>query len=403
MHNPTRKMDEHNRWNGPRFGYAAGIGTVFLLIVAVCFGRVCPVGAQTDKGEDAPSPERVQSAIEGGLSWLAEQQKENGSWPTNKYPNATTGLAGLAFLANGHLPGDEKYGKVVRKAMDFVKQGMKPNGYLGKRGRGNTMYAHAISTLFGLSYLGMAGEEEYDRELAKWNRRSINLILSAQKVPKTKGEQGGWRYDPRSSESDLSVTSWQLLTLHAARQCGYKNFSNGNLQRAFRRGLEFMNGAFRVKTVQKNEETDATEKRIGYVYRPGVSKTPELGVTGAAVFIKRILEKELDSNARRSMKLLRNHTPSWGGTQYKGYFFLGTFYIEQGLFQVGGDAWRSFKPEIQKLLLEHQQGDGHWGFPPDNKKESRRAGPAYPSALAVLILSLDKQYLPMYQRQERLY
>ncbi len=377
-------------------GSKRGLNVFILVAFAGLFLFVLPpfAGAQAGNSDqqDAPSKERVQSAIEGGLKWLAEKQVSNGSsghWQAPKYPTAATSFAGLAFLANGHLPGDEKYGETVRRAMRYVKDSMKENGYLGARG--DSMYAHAISTIFGLSYMGMAEKEELEPELADWGRRSINLILKAQKVRKTGKEKGGWRYTPYTSSSDLSVTSWQLLSLHAARQSGYR-IPNG----AFRRALAFVNGAFRV-------EKKGNRKKAGFVYRPGVSKTPEIGVTGAAVFIKRILEDELDSKAKRGVKLLREHTPSWGGKQYKGYFYLGTFYIEQGLFQVGGEAWKSFKPAIQKVLLEHQKGDGHWGFPPDNKKESRLAGEAYSTAMAILILSLDKQYLPMYQRQKRLY
>jgi hypothetical protein len=36
-------------------------------------------------------------------------------------------------------------------------------------------------------------------------------------------------------------------------------------------------------------------------------------------------------------------------------------------------------------------------------RQSELAGPAYPTAMAVLILSLEKQYLPMYQRQKQLF
>ena len=78
----------------------------------------------------------LKGAADRGLSWLAAQQQGNGSWlghvghkQSHSYRIITwsdsqgrkgdghlgiTALAGLAFLAGGHLPDRGKYGKVVR-------------------------------------------------------------------------------------------------------------------------------------------------------------------------------------------------------------------------------------------------------------------------------------------------
>jgi len=250
------------------------------------------------------------------------------------------------------------------------------------------MYVHAIATLFGLSCLGMSPQGQADKELAEWCRRSLAVILQAQKVPKRPWEMGGWRYTPYLAESDLSVTSWQLLVLHTAKQCGY-DIDPAVIDAA----LRYVNSAYQT----------APAGEAGFVYRPGVSKSPEPAVTGVAVFLKALLEEEPDEKARKSMEFLRRFPPSWGGSQYKGYFFFGTFYMAQGMFQAGDEAWGDFSPRIQRILIDRQQVDGSWPLPEDNKFESRQAGPAYPTAMAVLVLSLDKQYLPMYQRQKRLY
>ena len=61
--------------------------------------------------------EQVELAVESGLHWLASCQVSEGmaagSWAGTKYPTAVSGLAGLAFLANGYTPGSKKYGAVV--------------------------------------------------------------------------------------------------------------------------------------------------------------------------------------------------------------------------------------------------------------------------------------------------
>lgn len=339
--------------------------------------------------ESSPDPKRIRSALEAGLQWLAEKQvlegSEAGSWGNPRYSTAVASLAGLAFLANGYEPGRGAYGKALDRAIQFVQASMTPDGYLGSRDQ--SMYVHAICTLFGLSYLGCSENPEKEIELAQWCGRSIDLILAAQKVRKARWEQGGWRYTPYSNDSDLSVTSWQLLTLHAARQCGY------DVDPAvFDAAMKYVNSAY--------AETEGGE--TGFLYRVGASIAPEPAVTGVAVFLKSVFEKETDEKSAKSMQYLKNFSPGWGGRQYNGFFFFGTFYMAQGMFQTGEEAWIDFAPKIQKVLLDHQEGDGHWDFPPDNSPQSHPAGLAYTTAMSALILSLDRQYLPMFQRQKSL-
>ena len=340
--------------------------------------------------DDAPTPEQVRAAVDGGLKWLLRNQggggKDAGSWPSRKYQTAVASLAGLAFLANGHTPGKGPEGEALERAMAYVQASMTPEGYLGARDQ--SMYVHAISSLFGLSYLGLTKEPERERELAVWCAKSVKLIVEAQQVRRPRIEQGGWRYNPYGRESDLSVTSWQLAVLHAARQCGYEIED-----RVVSSALAYVNSAF---VAERDEQA-------GFLYRPGVSKVPEPAVTGVALYVKSILEPEPDERLARAREFVRQHPPTWGGPQYNGYFFFGSFYLVQGMFQLGDEAWAPYAAPMQKVLVERQTGDGHWEFPPDNKGESREAGHAYTTAMAVLILSLEKQYLPMYQRQKKLF
>jgi hypothetical protein len=212
--------------------------------------------------------------------------------------------------------------------------------------------------------------------------------VKAQRVEKEDIEQGGWRYSPYSVDSDLSVSSWQLAALYSGRQSGFRVPDE-----VFEEGLSYLSNGF-----TRNDEGEA-----GYTYRPGVSTEPEPGITGTTLFVKSILEEEPGERLEEGLKFLRQFTPSWGGEQYKGYFYCDSFYMSQGMFQVGGRDWERFAPAMKGVLVKHQQGDGHWGFPPDNRMQSRLAGETYSTAMAVLILSLDKQYLPMYQKRQRLY
>jgi len=346
------------------------------------------------RAEIADPPQKtsddVELAIEAGLHWLAAQQVKDGagagSWSSPKYPTAVTGLAGLAFLANGHLPGEGAYGAVVERAMKYVQGSMTSDGYAGSIG--DSMYVHSICTLLALSYLGMHEEPEKDAALAEWCRKAIQVIVSAQKVAKATAEKGGWRYSPHTHESDLSVTSWQMLCLHAARQCGYA-IDDSVINFAMR----YVNSGF----------VRSEDGRNGFVYRPGQSTVPEYGVTGTCVLVKSIFEDQVDDKMSESLAYLKSFETGWGGPQYRGYFFISSWYLMQGFFQMGGADYEEFAAKTRKVLVKQQKGDGRWPYPSGSSAKRQGVGSVYPTAMAILILSLDEQYLPIFQRQRSLF
>ena len=79
----------------------------------------------------------------------------------------------------------------------------------------------------------------------------------------------------------------------------------------------------------------------------------------------------------------------------KDYFFYGTYYYAQGMYQRGGKYAEHAKQNVEKILLKKQGGDGSWQ--PQGPGE-KNAGKVYSTAMAVLALSVQYHYLPIYQR-----
>lgn len=346
-----------------------------------------------------PETARIEGATAGGLRWLADHQGTNGAWAVNSanYRPAIASLAGLAFLANGHLPGtNTPYARVVALALKHVTSTMASDGYVGQ-GDQSGMYIHAISTLFVLSCYGMQSDEALDPELASWCRRSLDVIFRAQQASKSFTERGGWRYEPFGEQSDVSVTCWQLLVLHTARQAGFEVEMP-----VYNAALSYLNRAYVPVKAEKDKEQPAG----GYLYRPGYTEAtgPERPATALVLFIQSLFDAGKDQRTQAALAFLRRYPLTWDGSQYNGYFYFSGFYMMQGMFQIGGAEWNSFGPRMANLLLDHQNGDGSWPYPPNSLREDMlTTGPAYPVAMSVLMLSLDKQYLPMYQRQRRIY
>jgi hypothetical protein len=63
------------------------------------------------------------------------------------------------------------------------------------------------------------------------------------------------------------------------------------------------------------------------------------------------------------------------------------------MFQLGGNYWTAYRPKLHQALLPKQNSNGSW-----DGGEAR--GPVYASAMAVLALTVEYRFLPIYQRAE---
>ena len=149
---------------------------------------------------------KVDPAVERGLQFLAESQERNGSFPEN-YGTSTgiPSLVGMAFLSKGHMPTEGPYAANINRCIDYVLQHQQRSGLFvaGHAGSG-PMYAHNISTLFLSEVSGMVDPERQKRVKSSL-ARALQLILRAQRVPKSEKHQGGWRYHPQSRDSDTCL------------------------------------------------------------------------------------------------------------------------------------------------------------------------------------------------------
>ena len=72
------------------------------------------------------------------------------------------------------------------------------------------MYGHGFATLFLAEVYGMYSDPTIREKLT----RAVELIIN------TQNDEGGWRYDPKRNEADISVTICQVMALRAARNAG---------------------------------------------------------------------------------------------------------------------------------------------------------------------------------------
>ncbi|HEY7314105.1 MAG TPA: prenyltransferase/squalene oxidase repeat-containing protein [Gemmataceae bacterium] len=327
--------------------------------------------------EDPSRNEKVDRAIERGLEHLQiSQDKTEGCWRDRaSRPNpAVTGLAVMAFLSAGHVPGEGRYGAVVEKGIRWLLRRQQANGLISTDGH-QEMYQHGIATLTLAEAAGMT-DAELGKDVRKGVAKAVSVILKAQRTGGA--DRGGWRYRVAHVEgSDISVTGWQVMALRAA-----KNLGCDVPAEAIDRAVEYL------KRCQDNGSG-------GFRYTPGGRLT--VACTGTSILALEICGKEhhhCHEALRGGAYLIRKENlPS----ARQEWFFYSIYYGSQAAFQLGGNYWTVFRPPLHDVLLQLQRTGGFWDT---NSADALQGGRAYCTAMAILALTVEYRFLPIYQRSE---
>lgn len=327
-------------------------------------------------------PDKVDKAIERGIGFLMKKQRGDGAILDRGHDTTMTALSLMAMAAVGNQPinPDDK-GRMMRKALDFVLQEDRQdeNGYFGKKDNGR-MYGHGIITLMLSEMLGMGMNDEGDRLILKRCESAIGLILRSQAVPKSTSHQGGWRYSPDSRDADLSVTIWQLMALRSAKNAGLKVPSSaieeaiGYLRRSYWSSLD--------------ERGEPLRKVSGFAYQPG--GYPDYATTAAGLLAMQVCGQYESPFVKGAADWLLENEPQ----KQKKFFFYGTYYYAQGMYQRGEEHSTTAREKVESLLVGMQKGSGSW----QGSGSEAGHGEVYSTTMAILALAVKYHYLPIYQR-----
>ncbi|QEL15054.1 prenyltransferase/squalene oxidase repeat-containing protein [Limnoglobus roseus] len=321
----------------------------------------------------------TQAAIDRGLAFLHRTQSADGSFTDSGIPNAAiTGLAALALMAGGHHPGRGQYGRTVSRAMDYLvarAASNSPAGYLnsgeGGFGQGGGMYQHGFATLFLAELYGMLPTAARQLRLREALEKAIRLIIDSQ------NKLGGWRYDPRPSESDVSVTVAQLMALRAARNAGvFVPKSTVDAAVGYIKACQLPDGGF---CYIRNET------HLGSAFARSAAAV--VGLFSAGIYD--------GENIDRGLKYLTRFIPNQRGVRdffTERYFYYAHYYAALAMWTAGGNHWTEWFPAIRdELLTRFRLGNqGSWTDPGH--------GAAYATAMACIVLQLPNNYLPILQK-----
>lgn len=329
-----------------------------------------PAQAQLVDTVFAPYQAQVDRSVERGLAYLADGQKPDGTFD-GTYGESTgiVSLVGMAFLSKGYLPGEGKYGDTLNRCIDYVLASQKPNGLLVQDDAGHgPMYAHNISTLFLSEISGMV-DPERQVTLHQALARATKLLLDAQAVNKSYKNRGGWRYQPDSTDSDLSCSGWAFMALKSARLNGAR-VPDEAIQSAIGyvlRNHDKSTGTFGYTSTTEHADT-LTGCGILCLELAGYHGTESLNLAGDVVLA--------------NCKIL----PS------KDHQFYANYYNAQGMFQLGGQYWERYAKWMYPTYLPRQTPDGSW--------LGKKYGSAYTTSMVLLSFTVPYRQLPIYQRDE---
>jgi len=331
-------------------------------------------------------------AAEAGLEYLAAKQEDDGSWTgdvgyklEDNYrvwnfdsPHiGVTALAGMAFLAGGHVPGRGPYGAVVEKATDYLLKHIRNDGYITDNE--TRLYSHAFASLFLAEVYGMNQRKDVRQALQK----AIDLIVASQ------NQQGGWRYQPHVADADMSVAACQVMALRSARNIGVQ-VPRETIDRAVK--------YVRDSAVRERDSIYMSPYSLPgmFRYQPDPRSRASEPLTAAGITILHGAGVYADADIEQGMTVLDNRLDDFSriyGVEYEGhyYFYYGHYYAVQAYHIVGGQRYRRYFEMIERVLLQMQRKDGSW---------PNKVGPGsvYATATACLILQIPKEYLPIFQR-----
>jgi len=340
----------------------AGAGFVGAgMLVSPSEGLASTLGTRVEKG-------KWDANIEKGLKWLASKQSKSlGSWPQKMYPTAITALAGTALICSGSTTTQGPYSKNISKAVDnLIAQQDKRSGLIGDKARDDRYtYGHGFSMLFLSQVLGEEEDSDRREELVEVLEKAVKFSIDAQ----TKA--GGWGYVSAKDNSNFdegSTTITQVQGLRGCRNAGI-TVSKEVIERA------------------KKYIYDCKNKDGGISYSSTSRGSSRPAITAAALAA---LYNAGDYNSKHIPEMwkyckskLHNLGTNSGHWQYT------YLYYAQVVYRQDDKVWEPFRDKLYAKLAKEQQSGGSW---------SGNISPTYTTSCNLIIMQMDKGFLPIYQK-----
>lgn len=346
-----------------------------------------------EKRQDPPKPERGPKvvrpkgrrsdrsppgrAVRLGLAWLAGAQQQDGRWAARKRTEdiGVTGLALLAFLANGSTPRAGKFRRQVDEGTRWLLTQQGDDGLIGSRASHTVHYGHAIATWALVEAWGTSKSPQ----LAKAAAGACRYIQQARNPYKV------WRYMPRDGDNDSSITGWMALALAAAREHGVPDIKADVFHHTLAWYEEVTHpGTGRVGYTKRGE---GSARPMGKVVAFPPELSEPLTALGAAVRLRLGQTRETHPVLGLAAETVQDRPPEWKADRIDFYYW---FHGSHLMARLGDPDRTRWAEKLRPMLVARQKREdpargGSWD--PDGVW-CEEGGRVYATAMAVLSLTM---------------
>jgi len=360
----------------------------------LALGRLAPAAVAAAKNK------KWESNIKKGLDWLADTQTNRGHWAVANYPAAMAALAGTALTASGSTTTQGPYAKNIRRAVDYLveiamrridgKLVPRHKGLIGDPFRDNRYtYGHGFSMLFLSQVLGEEEDEQRRKELTEVLTHAVKFSALAQT------KSGGWGYVSAKDGSNFdegSTTITQVQGLRGCRNAGLP-VPTEVIENAREYIYKCKNSDGGISYSSRNRGTSRpaiTAAALATLYNAGAWEDEgKVSASGAkTVADKRQLKRNQDLKDMLAFCKKRLYQVSSSGHAF-GHWHYTYLYYSQVVYRQGKKDWEPFRDKLYNIITSTQKPDGSW---------SGNIGPVYVTSCNLIMLQLDKGFLPIYQR-----
>ncbi len=312
---------------------------------------------------------RWDEAIEKGLAWLRRNQSSRGQWNTQVYPTAMAALAGTALVASGSTTTQGPYARQVARAADFIISKGRDNGLIGDpQTDSRYTYGHGFAMLFLSQVLGEEGLIDRRHELVDVLTKAVEFSGNAQTAA------GGWGYVSAREGNDFDEGSTTITQVQGLRGC-----RNAGIP---------VPGEVIDKAKEYIYECKNPDGGISYSSRQRGSSRP--AITAAALSA---LYNAGDYDSEHVPEMLKyskdNLHDISDATRAFGHWHYTYLYYSQVVYRQGDELWVPFRDKLYERIIADQRNEGYW---------EGQIHPVYVTACNLVMLQLDRGYLPIYQR-----
>ncbi len=317
----------------------------------------------------AASDSRWDEAIDKGLDWLRRNQSSRGQWNTQVYPTAMAALAGTALVCSGSTTTQGPYARQVARATDFIISKGRENGLIGDpQTDSRYTYGHGFSMLFLSQVLGEEGLVDRRNELVDVLTKAVEFSGNAQTAA------GGWGYVSAREGNDFDEGSTTITQVQGLRGC-----RNAGIP---------VPAEVIDKAKQYIYECKNPDGGISYSSRQKGSSRPAITAAALAALYnagdyESVHVPEMLKYSKDALHDISDESRAFGHWHYT------YLYYSQVVYRQGNDTWIPFRDKLYQRIVSDQRSDGYW---------EGQIHPVYVTACNLIMLQLDRGYLPIYQR-----